>query len=404
KRSPMKYCFFLSLLFFISFSCSIQKQEEKQSSLYLGQVAPDSIPQVFMKGIISVPDRFDMGLAIAPDNSSLVFGVADPTRPEETCLYLMHLKDGEWSKPDKSFLSNNVNTFFPMFDPAGKKLYFAKSDEDKDTDLWVARFENKQALNPQPLDSLINSPYREAGQGRTLYGDFYFTSNRDRLQACCGDIYYYGLDSIGSPQVQKETTLSTPFDEESFFLSPEGDFIIIQAWKPEFESKHDLYISYRNKEGSWTTPERLNSSINSPAIEQRPFVTYDNQFLFFSRTSTYEVEGQTQYESDIYWLSTRSIFHPYPYHTQFERSVKYGQAFQIKFPGDIFRDVDDIALTYQLTRGDGFALPEGFTFDAETLTFQGQWHFKKNQTFRLTSSDPYGNFGVFVFEMGDASL
>lgn len=397
----MKQALFLGILLYFTSCGAPEKQEEAPSRKYLGQVAPDSIPQVFMKGIISVPDRFDMGLAIAPDNSSLVFGVADPSHPEETCLYQMHLKDGEWSKPDKSFLPDNVNTFFPMFDPAGKKLYFAKSDEDKDTDLWVARFENRQALNPQPLDSLINSPYREAGQGRTLYGDFYFTSNRDRLQACCGDIYHYALDSIGSPPVQKESTLSTPFDEESFFLSPEGDYIIIQAWKPGFESKHDLYISYRNKEGSWTTPERLNSSINSPAIEQRPFVTYDNQFLFFSRSSSRQENGQTQYDSDIYWLSTQSIFYPYPYHTQFERSVKYGEAFQIKFPGDIFRDVDDTALTYQLTRGDGSALPEGFTFDAKTLTFQGQWHFKKNQTFHLISSDPYGNSGTFVFEMGN---
>ncbi|MEM6359380.1 MAG: hypothetical protein AAF149_15100 [Bacteroidota bacterium] len=49
-----------------------------------------------------------------------------------------------------------------------------------------------------------------------------------------GDIYRSALDSNGDTSVQKVYELNSIFDEESLFLSSIGDYIIIQAWKTEF--------------------------------------------------------------------------------------------------------------------------------------------------------------------------
>lgn len=279
----MKNFYFVIIILIISCNSKQNTKNQNINYLYLGQEAPKDVPEIFGVGIVSVKDRFDMGFTISPDGKNIAFGVAHDSKPEETCIYLMRYINGKWSSPDKTFLPDNVNTFFPMFHPSGNELYFVKSTHESNTDLWVAEYLDNKIINPHPLDSIFNSNSREAGHGKSKSGSFYFTSNRDDQYQCCGDIYRSEPELEGYTKIQKVDELNSSADEESLFLSPNGDYIIIQAWKNEFESKHDLYLSYQTKKGSWTTPERLNNDINGKDIEQRPFVSPDNKFLFFSR-------------------------------------------------------------------------------------------------------------------------
>ena len=346
--SPMnKYFLFL---IFIIFSCQPNKQIEEVSISYPDAQKPEDVPLVFGEGTISVKGRFDLGITISSDGKSLVFGVADP---DATLLYLMNFQQGKWSEPDKSFLEENENIFFPMFSPSDNELFYAKSVEGYETDIWKASFDGAKANDPQPLDSLINSTSREAGHGMAMNGSFYFTSNRDDQYQCCGDIFYTAPESS---EVKKSEILNSGSDEESLFLSPNDNFIIIQSWRQEYQSKHDLYISYRTKDGSWTAPDRLNEKINSPEIEQRPFISPDNQFLFFSRMSITRENDEDIFESDIYWVSTKEVFKPYPFDTLTDTYVPYNETFQLNFPSDLFKDLDDDKLSYQVTLEDGSSL------------------------------------------------
>lgn len=395
----MKYC--VPLILLLLFSCTTKKNHEDQRFKYLGQETPDTIPQIFGEGIVSVKGRFDMGLTISPDGKNIVFGTAHESDPEETCIYLMNYVDGKWSSPDKSFLPDNSNTFFPMFDPTGKELYFAKSTNNSETDLWVGHYSNHKVIDPRPLDSVINSISREAGHGKSKSGSLYFTSNRDDQNQCCGDIYYSQLQSGGYSSIQKLNELNSSSDEESLFLSPDEDYILIQAWKNEFESKHDLYISYRTKKGSWKIPKRLNSSINGKEIEQRPFVSPDNKFLFFSRMSITQEDGQDVYDSDIYWVSTMSVFKPYPYNTEIEVRVSHNEKFEVNFPHDLFKDIDDSELLYEVSMENDSELPEWIKFDSNNLTLNGVWKSKVPLTFKITATDSSGNSGVFQIILGE---
>jgi hypothetical protein len=387
----------------LALSCNIKKDLEDQRFKYLGQETPDTIPQIFGEGIVSVKGRFDMGFTISPDGKSMAFGVAHESEPEETCIYLMNYVNGTWNSPDKSFLPDNINTFFPMFNPTGNELYFAKSTNNSETDLWVAQYLDNKVINPRPLDSIINSKSREAGHGKSKSGSLYFTSNRDDQNQCCGDIYYSQLKSGEYSSIQKLNELNSSSDEESLFLSPNEDYIIIQVWKNEFESKHDLYISYRTKNGSWTIPERLNSSINGKEIEQRPFVSPDNRFLFFSRMSITQENGQDMYESDIFWVSTKSVFKPYAYNTKIEAGVTYNEEFEVSFPFDLFKDIDDKALSYQVSMEDDSELPKWIKFNSSNVSLNGVWKSKAPLTIKLTATDRSGNLGEFKFKLKEKS-
>ena len=381
------------------YSCSPKKNSETSTLNYLEQEIPGDVPMIFGEGIVSVKGRFDMGFTMSPDGKSMAFGVAHESDSDQTCIYLTNNIDGYWTDPSKSFLANNSNTFFPMFSPTGKELYFAKSIEDSETDIWVGNYVDNKVIDAQPLDSLVNSKSREAGHGLTRSGKLYFTSNRDDQNPCCGDVYFtQSLDGEGI-QVQKSEVLSSEADEESLYLSPNEDFIIIQAWKNEYGSKHDLYISYRTKSGSWTEPDRLDSNINSNEIEQRPFVTADNKFLFFSRMSITNENGQDLYDSDIYWVSTKTVFSPYVYNDQFNASVNNNEDFELELPKELFKDIDGNELLYELTLKDNSKMPDWMVFDPDQLVIKGKWNTQEELQFTLTATDANGNSGEFNFAL-----
>ena len=387
---------FLILLTLFVVSCTASEEPKDKNLLYLGEKHPGSRPVVFGKDIISVNGRFDMGITISPDGRYIVFGVADPSAPDATNLYLLRAEDGTWTQPEKSFLPENVNTFFPMFGPNGEKFYFAKSQGQAATNLWMADFKNGEVSNLSPLDTVINSNTREAGHGITRNGMLYFTSNRDESFPCCGDIY---RSVPGSHKIEKLQHLNSDADEESLYLSPEEDFIVIQAWKQEHESKHDLYIAYRQKNGAWTSPERLNNLINTTEIEQRPFVSADKKFLFFSRMSITNVDGEDLYDSDIFWVSTASIFEPYVFNAEFEAKVEYEEEFNIQIPGDLFRDIDDHELSFSLTLENGTPFSDSVQFDSIALTLKGLWPYNTSKRLKLIALDKAGNQGEYTWTM-----
>lgn len=335
-----------------------------------------------------------MGLTISPNSKSIAFGVADEKNIEDNCIYLLNFSKGKWSKPNKTVIPDNINTFFPMFGPDGSELFFAKSINNLETDIWVGKYINNKVVRPRPLDSTFASVAREAGHGKSVKGSIYFTSNRDDQHQCCGDIYRSEMDGRGnysSPTQIKE--LNTDADEESLFLSSNEDYIIIQAWKDEFQSKHDLYLSYRSKSGKWTLPQRLDTLINTKAIEQRPFVSSDSKYLFFSRTTVSHENKQEAYKSDIYWVSTKSIFKPYAYNVPSRIEVTYNKPFRIQLPKDLFRDVDNSKLSYKVTL-DSSELPRWINFDSRTLVLTGEWKDKHLNSLNISATDENQNVSI----------
>lgn len=147
-------------------------------------------------------------------------------------------------------------------------------------------------------------------------------------------------------------------DEKCFLQNKAGCHkVIIQAWKNEYQTKHDLYISYRTYSGSWTFPQRLSDQINGPDIEQRPFVSPDKKYLFFSRMSEKQNDNSTQHESDLYWVRTDKIFKPYPYNPVNTFKVDGQGKFRIIIPSNLFRDVNSKTLIHQVLMPDGSPTP-----------------------------------------------
>lgn len=387
----------LSLILLVVAGCSLSPSRESTQLDYLDQIPPGDTPEIFAPGIVSVTGRFDMGFTMSADGNAIAFGIAHESDPTQTNIQFLTRKNGIWSGPNSTLLPDNINTSLPMFGPNGRELYYTKSVNGAENDLWVGKYSPAKITNNYQLSQSVNSGQREAGHGKTLDGTLYFTSNRDDERQCCGDIYRATLADNYS-QAEKVHALNSEADEDGLYMSPKEDYIIIQAWKNEFQTKHDLYISYRTIRGSWTTPERLSAIINGPEIEQRPFVSPDNSYLFFSRMSINQRGNTTEYESDIYWINTESIFKPYLYNPVNTLQVT-AQNFSTQLPTDLFKDIDDEVLDYTATLADGSALPPGITFDTDQLIVSGSLGQQSSLTLSIKAEDSYGNTASVHIEL-----
>jgi hypothetical protein len=64
----------------------------------------------------------------------------------------------------------------------------------------------------------------------------------------------------------------------------------------------DIWISFRNQDGSWSDPKNLGKTINSGANAILcPTVSPDGKYLFFTKLN---LTTQTGY---VYWVSTNFI-------------------------------------------------------------------------------------------------
>ena len=95
--------------------------------------------------------------------------------------------------------------------------------------------------------------------------------------------------------------LNTEAHEWDPFVSPEQDFMIFCSTKDGGLGEDDLYVSFRNDAGGWSEPVNMGEPINSSGSENRPWITPDGRYFFF--TSTRPGAGRR----DVYWMDAAVI-------------------------------------------------------------------------------------------------
>lgn len=109
-------------------------------------------------------------------------------------------------------------------------------------------------------------------------------------------------DSFGKPKGQglsmseKTTTgWSKPIDVKikgyynkslinEFMLSNDGKVMIMAVNREDTYGNRDLYVSFNEGNGFWSTPKNMGSVLNTPGVELSPFLASDGVTLYFSST------------------------------------------------------------------------------------------------------------------------
>lgn len=242
---------------------------------------PDLIPKIFAKDIISIPDRFEYGLAISPNWDEIFFSAENPGGG---LMVMRKLADGTWTNPEVANLRKNRSWEFEAFYSSdGQKLFFS-SDVNDTSRIWYAEKELNNWFLPKMLDSPVNST-----------PVFWATVSNDNT------MYYTNLavfriykSNLVNSKYLKIENIGLPFGVHPF-VSRDGSFIL-------FNGKGDIYITFKDKDEKWSNPIKLGSLINtSEYVETCPSLSPDEKYIFFSRYN------DLNEKSDIYWVSSSII-------------------------------------------------------------------------------------------------
>jgi len=253
---------------------------------YLGQTLPSDIPEIFAPGIVSTPYG-ERDFTMMPDGNEIYFSLQG-TSGRAAIVMTKRIPEG-WTKPEVAAFSGLYSDFEPCVSPDGKRLYFASNrplrgeGKSKDVDIWLVERTDQGWGNPVNAGPQVNSELSEFYPSLTRDGTLYFCA---KLKTSIGgeDIFFCRqIDGVFTEPENAGPNINTKSEEYNAFVAPDEDWIIFNShgWGAG-QGGGDMWISFRQTDGTWRKPVNLGEKINSPSFEFCPSLSPDGKFLFFT--------------------------------------------------------------------------------------------------------------------------
>ncbi|QHT72135.1 hypothetical protein GXP67_22565 [Rhodocytophaga rosea] len=274
---------------------------KKENSTYLNQSPPGSTPQIFAPGIVSVKDRYEFGSVFTKDGKDFYFAIEEEKRPRIECI---KYENDKWSEPAKVLASDKYGYNDPFLSPDEQRLFFISDQamdgkgDKKDIDIWYVERQKDGWSKPLNAGKEINSAHNEYYISFTKGGTMYYSSNKqaENVKSNKYDIYTspFSKSAFGA-STRLGSAINSEHYEADVFVSPNEDYLIYCAERPDGVGRGDLWISFKDSKGQWGKAKNMGNAINTQGYEFCPFVTADGKYLFFSR------------DGDIFWVDAKVI-------------------------------------------------------------------------------------------------
>ena len=116
-------------------------------------------------------------------------------------------------------------------------------------------------------------------------GDELFIYKEEGGQADLWSSHYDG--SAWSPMKRLDRTINTKYWESSCYLTPNGKQLYFTSNRDGGYGGLDIYVSRRTADGHWGPAVNLGSVINTPLMEDFPYLSEDGKKLFFTSQGHY---------------------------------------------------------------------------------------------------------------------
>lgn len=249
-------------------------------SPYIGQKPPGLTPEVFAPGIVSKEYRDWTGF-FTPDMKEYYFGRYNNISGKSTKVFFK-FENNRWHE---SALERQMGG---AISPDGKTMHDGKEYRERTDDGW------------SELKSL-GSPFKEIRIMRltaSLKGTYVF----DEATRDGNGVLRYSQLVNGKREAPRP--FSTEINSGKWtahpFIAADESYII---WDSERDGGYggvDLYISFRQQDGSYGDAINFGDKINTEGPDSGGVVSPDGKYFFFNRKISAE-------DSDTYWVSTEII-------------------------------------------------------------------------------------------------
>jgi hypothetical protein len=230
---------------------------------YLGQKPPSSTPQLFAPNLVSTQEHVESLYAFSPDMQEFYFNRVGGAY-KKTTLFVMRYQNNRWSKATN--LSTDIKKYRERFKPGASKIKTLAPFKDlpivgftaSANDTYYVYFLKKDGSGHMSYSRLVNGKYEQPKKM--------------------------------NKHINSGKWIAHPF------VAPDESYLMWDAEKNGANTP-DIYISFKQKDGSWGPALSLGDKINTPAYEQRPKVTPDGKYLFFWRG-----DKKTRKDGSTYWV------------------------------------------------------------------------------------------------------
>ena len=292
-----KYILKFSVLVFAIFlsNCKTDKSNTNKGKVfveegtYLGQKPPGSIPEPFAPGMVST-DNWEVDGVFTPDLKEFYFIREVGEKDEEKAMKFMrfHYRDNRWSD---SIISNRVGQ--PVISPDGSVLHLGRKFKQRlENGNWSGLKDLSPILDSIPIMQLSSSSngtyvFDAMGEGVLRYSRVIDGTREDPV--------------LFGEEINSGTANAHPF------IAPDESYMLWDGRKEDGYGNADIYVSFRQEDGSWGNAINLGNTINTEASENGARVTPDGKYLFFNR-NVGKVNPTDKYDDvNMFWVDAQII-------------------------------------------------------------------------------------------------
>ncbi len=279
--------FFMILLVLVGFSDRCRSDAQRTFPVLkgplLGQPPPGMVAEPFAPGIISI-DGWELEGVFAPGMKEFYFTTRSGEGMPITVIGLRQ-ENNEWKKYT-SFKRRGEVTF----SPDGQRMHMAKGYKERIGDGWSER----KSLGPLfDRDDWGIMRLTSSAHGTYVFDD-YKSNDLIRISTVKG--------GVRQAPVPMGAVVNTGKWTAHPFIAPDESYLIWDSEREGGFGDSDLYISFRQKDGSWGSAINMGESVNSPGWDAFATVTPDGKYILFNRKADLESDN-----TDIYWVDAKII-------------------------------------------------------------------------------------------------
>jgi hypothetical protein len=297
RRSPMGKArisaVLVTLALIVGIGASGRQGFPRLQGPYLGQKPPGMTPQPFAPGVITT-DEEEGSSGFARNGTVFLFQKFLKNRCHT--FITRHMNDA-WTAPELvpfwETMVHNGDFVFSCDDRT--LLYQVKSETEAGlvSNIWRVELTETGWGERNPLPPPVNTGYDESFASDAADGALYFFSRRAGGKGQ-SDLYMCPFKDGGYANAVNLESLNTEYHEWDPFIAPDKSYLLFCSTKPGGFGRDDIYVSFKGEDGRWGPSVNLGGEVNSPGSENRPYVTRDGRYFFFTSTR----KGSR----DVFWV------------------------------------------------------------------------------------------------------